>query len=49
MPLNADAEFHAGRAQNDLRPEHIEKIASTFERYEEVTAYGLPHEKWTRG
>jgi len=24
--INADAEFHAGRAQNYLRPEHIEKI-----------------------
>jgi type I restriction enzyme M protein len=37
--INADAEFHAGRAQNYLRPEHIEKIASTFERYEDVPAY----------
>ena len=27
--INADAEFHAGRAQNYLRPEHIEKIVST--------------------
>jgi type I restriction enzyme M protein len=37
--INADAEYHAGRAQNYLRPEHIEKIASTFERYEDVPAY----------
>lgn len=37
--INADAEFHAGRAQNYLRPEHIEKIASTFERYEDVPNY----------
>jgi len=37
--INADAEFHAGRAQNYLRPEHIEKIASTFERYEDVPGY----------
>ena len=37
--INADAEFHAGRAQNYLRPEHIEKIASTFERFEDVPAY----------
>ena len=37
--INADAEFHSGRAQNYLRPEHIEKIASTFERYEDVPNY----------
>ena len=28
--INADAEFYAGRAQNYLRPEHVEKIVSTF-------------------
>jgi N-6 DNA Methylase len=37
--INADAEFHAGRAQNYLRPEHIEKIVSTFDRYEDVPAH----------
>jgi len=37
--INADAEFHAGRAQNYLRPEHIEKIASTFDRYEDVLSF----------
>jgi len=37
--INADAEFHSGRAQNYLRPEHIEKIVSTFYRYDDVTAY----------
>lgn len=37
--INADAEYYAGRAQNYLRPEHIEKIASTFERYEDVPGY----------
>jgi type I restriction enzyme M protein len=37
--INADAEFHAGRAQNYLRPEHIEKIASTFDRFEDVPGY----------
>ncbi len=37
--INADAEFHAGRAQNYLRPEHVEKIASTFERFEDVPSY----------
>ncbi|MGZ8219398.1 N-6 DNA methylase [Methylomagnum sp.] len=37
--INADAEFHAGRAQNYLKPEHIEKIVSTFDRYEDIPAY----------
>lgn len=37
--INADAEYYAGRAQNYLRPEHIEKIVSTFDRYDDVTAY----------
>lgn len=37
--INADAEYLAGRAQNYLRPEDIEKIASTFARYSEVESY----------
>ncbi|MEF8768950.1 MAG: N-6 DNA methylase [Candidatus Accumulibacter phosphatis] len=37
--INADAEYHAGRAQNYLKPEHVEKIVSTFERFENVPAY----------
>jgi type I restriction enzyme M protein len=37
--INADAEFQAGRAQNYLRPEHVEKIVSTFERFEDVPGY----------
>ena len=37
--INADAEYHAGRAQNYLRPEHVEKIVSTFDRYEDVPGY----------
>jgi len=37
--INADAEFYAGRAQNYLRPEHVEKIVSTFDRFEDVPAY----------
>src|SRR5438093_13472324 len=37
--INADAEYHAGRAQNYLRPEHIEKIVSTFDRFEDVPGY----------
>ncbi len=37
--INADAEYLAGRAQNYLRPEDIEKIVSTCERYETVPNY----------
>jgi len=37
--LNADAEFHSGRAQNYLRPEHVEKIVSTYDRFEDVAGY----------
>ncbi len=37
--INADAEFHAGRAQNYLRPEHVEKIVSSFDRFEDIPAY----------
>lgn len=37
--INADAEFYAGRAQNYLRPEHVEKIVSTYQRFEDVPAY----------
>jgi type I restriction enzyme M protein len=37
--INADAEFHAGRAQNYLRPEHIEKITSAFDAFENIPGY----------
>lgn len=37
--INADAEYHAGRAQNYLRPEHVEKIVSTYDAYQEVPSY----------
>lgn len=37
--INADAEYHAGRAQNYLRAEHVEKIASTFEAFAGVPGY----------
>ena len=37
--INADHEFEAGRAQNYLRPEHIEKIVSTFEAFRDVPGY----------
>jgi type I restriction enzyme M protein len=37
--INADAEFHAGRAQNYLLPEHIEKIVSTYNKFDNVDDY----------
>ena len=37
--INADAEFYAGRAQNYLRPEHVEKVVATFERYQDIPGY----------
>ena len=37
--INADAEYYAGRAQNYLRPEHIEKIASAFDAFEDIPGY----------
>ncbi len=37
--INADAEFHAGRAQNYLRPEHMEKIVRTYDDYQDVLSY----------
>jgi type I restriction enzyme M protein len=37
--INADAEFLAGRAQNYLRPEHVEKVVSTYERFADVDNY----------
>lgn len=37
--INADAEYYAGRAQNYLRPEHVEKIVSTFEAFRDVPGY----------
>ncbi|PTA67330.1 type I restriction-modification system subunit M [Deinococcus arcticus] len=37
--INADAEYHSIRAQNVLRPEHIEKIVSTYEAFRDVPGY----------
>jgi type I restriction enzyme M protein len=37
--INADAEYAQGRAQNFLRPEDIQKIASTFHRFTDVPRY----------
>ena len=37
--INADRELHEGRAQNYLRPEHIEKIVQTFQHFEAIPGY----------
>lgn len=37
--INADREFYEGRAQNYLLPEHIEKIVSTIEAFEDVPGF----------
>ncbi len=37
--INADAEYYAGRAQNYLRPEHIEKIVSAFDAFIDIPGY----------
>ncbi|MCG5517164.1 N-6 DNA methylase [Ectothiorhodospira sp. 9100] len=37
--INADREYHEGRAQNHLLPEHIEKIASTYDAFEDVPSF----------
>lgn len=37
--INADRAFREGRAQNYLEPEHIEKIVSAFERFEEIPGF----------
>lgn len=37
--INADAEFRAGRAQNYLDPEHVEKVVSAYERYVDIPGF----------
>ncbi|MEU6749397.1 type I restriction-modification system subunit M [Spirillospora sp. NPDC046719] len=37
--INADREYSAGRAQNYLAPEHIEKIVSAFEGYRDIPGF----------
>ena len=37
--INADRDYYAGRAQNYLRPEHIERIVSTFDAFEDAPGY----------
>lgn len=37
--INADREYREGRAQNYLMPEHIEKIVTTYQNFEDVERY----------
>ncbi|SCL43334.1 type I restriction-modification system subunit M [Micromonospora aurantiaca (nom. illeg.)] len=37
--INADAEYAAGRAQNYLLPEHIEKVVGAYEAFENIPGY----------
>src|SRR6266540_494485 len=37
--INADAEFSAGRAQNYLLPEHVEKIVSAYREFADIPGY----------
>ena len=37
--INADREFLAGRAQNFLEPEHIERIVNAYRRYEDIPGF----------
>ncbi|MFW0778204.1 MAG: N-6 DNA methylase [Rickettsiales bacterium] len=37
--INADREYYEGRAQNYLLPEHVDKIAATFEQWRTIQNY----------
>jgi type I restriction enzyme M protein len=37
--INADREYFEGRAQNYLHPEHIEKVASAWEAFEDIEGF----------
>jgi type I restriction enzyme M protein len=37
--INADREHREGRAQNYIEPQHIEKIASAFEAFEDIDGF----------
>ena len=37
--INADREYEEGRAQNYLRPEHLERIVSTYRSFAEIGDY----------
>lgn len=37
--INADREYAEGRAQNELHPEHIEKIVSAWQAFEDIEGF----------
>ncbi|WP_369392023.1 N-6 DNA methylase [Streptomyces sp. CG1] len=37
--INADRDYTAGRNQNELRPEHVEKIVGVFKEWREIPGY----------
>jgi type I restriction enzyme M protein len=37
--INADQEYREGRAQNDLLPEHIEKIVGAYDAFDEIPGF----------
>ncbi|WP_371776000.1 N-6 DNA methylase [Streptomyces sp. NBC_01438] len=37
--INADRDFTVGRNQNELRPEHVEKIVTTYEQWRQIPRY----------
>jgi type I restriction enzyme M protein len=37
--INADRDYTSGRAQNDLGPEHVEKIVTTFHKWLNIPGY----------
>jgi len=43
--INADREYFAGRAQNYLRPEHVEKIVSAFDAFQDIPGYAAVVDK----
>jgi len=44
--INADSEYRAGRAQNYLDPDHLEKIVTAYRRFEDIPGFAavVPHE-----
>ncbi|MFN7898943.1 MAG: N-6 DNA methylase [Synechococcaceae cyanobacterium] len=43
--INADAEYREGRAQNDLEPEHIEKIVSAYQSFTVIPGFAAVVDK----
>ncbi len=41
MFINADRELHLGRAQSYLYPEHVQKIISVYDNFEEVDGFSV--------